>query len=233
MERRELLLLFGGILLLNSCEDSGGNVPPYTRKKSTGSVKVNSTIVVTGTFDGKNKRYYASSSNLGDGSQSEGQKPIFRLKPGARLKNVIIDHPGADGVHVEASDGKTTRIEDCEWWDVGEDAITVRSGDNDAKVSIKNCYFDKAADKVIQINSNPIVTIEDCYAENFKRFVRTNGTAGAPNLSYRVTIKNCFGKNGITMLRMSNSKARGTITNVVTNNVSDLYQVSGGAKVST
>lgn len=35
---------------------------------------------------------------LGDGSQDEGQDPIFEPADGAVLRNVIIGGPGADGV---------------------------------------------------------------------------------------------------------------------------------------
>ena len=230
------LLVIATLSLINiSCETTGSNsdgkVESYKKASATGSKTLSKSITVTGTFDGKNIRYRAG-SKLGDGSQKEGQKPLFILRPGATLKNVIIDKSGADGVHVYASDGKTTKIINCEWWDVGEDAITVRSGDNDANVLIKDCYFAKAADKVIQINAKPIVLIENCYAIDFERFCRANGTKGSPNHSYRVTIKNTKGKNGRSMLKMSNSKARGWLEKITTENVKELHQMSGGAKVS-
>ena len=36
---------------------------------------------------------------LGDGSQAEGQEPVFRLESGSRLVNVVIGSPAADGIH--------------------------------------------------------------------------------------------------------------------------------------
>ena len=213
------LSLFTIGCVTNGTTDS--KVGSYKRAKGTGYVTVSKTIEVKGTFDGKNKVYKAS-SKLGDGSQKEGQKAIFNVRPGATLKNVIIDKNGADGLHVYASDGKTTKILNCEWW----------SGDNDATVLIKDCYFNDAQDKIIQINSRPKVYIENCYGENFQRFVRTNGTPGSTNHAYRVYMKNVKGKKGRTMLKMSNSKARGWMENIQIEDVKNLHEITGGAQVS-
>lgn len=56
---------------------------------------VNSTIVVPKgtTYDGQGKTFVANPSTLGDGSQAENQKPVFRLEAGATLKNVNIGSP--------------------------------------------------------------------------------------------------------------------------------------------
>ena len=50
------------------------------------------------TYDGKGKRLIAG-PELGDGSQREDQKPIFKVENGATLKNVVLGAPAADGVH--------------------------------------------------------------------------------------------------------------------------------------
>ena len=75
----------------------GASFPSWP--SASGDQTVSSTIVYSGgTYDMKNKRFTASSA-LGNGDQSETQKPIFKLSNGAVLKNVIIGKNGADGIH--------------------------------------------------------------------------------------------------------------------------------------
>ena len=67
---------------------SGGGSGSITGATCTanGSVSVSSTIKVTsGVYDGGCKVFNATSA-LGDGSQSESQKPVFRVENGATLK---------------------------------------------------------------------------------------------------------------------------------------------------
>jgi hypothetical protein len=61
-------------------------------------------------------------STAGDGSQDEGQDPIFESADGAVPKNVIIGVPGADGVHCKHS----CMLRNMWWLDVGEDAAGVK-----------------------------------------------------------------------------------------------------------
>jgi hypothetical protein len=84
-----------------------------------GSKPVAATIEVSGTYDGGLKRHYGT-GDLGDGGQDEGQAPIFKLKDGAVLKNVILGSPAADGVHCAGS----CTLQNVWWEDVGEDAAT-------------------------------------------------------------------------------------------------------------
>lgn len=65
---------------------------------ATGQVTLTETMAVSGTFDGASRRFIGG-GDLGDGGQSEGQDPLFRLANGATLENVVIGSPAADGVH--------------------------------------------------------------------------------------------------------------------------------------
>ena len=47
-------------------------------------------------FDGKGGRFIGT-GNLGSGSGEEGQDPLFVVKAGGSLKNVILGAPAADG----------------------------------------------------------------------------------------------------------------------------------------
>ncbi len=183
--------------------------------------------------NGKYTRYVGIASKMGDGGQSENQKPLIVVEGGARVKNLIVDKPAADGIRVvlRGNQPTTTYIENVDFRDVGEDAITVKYGNSSSKVFIKNCLFYKAADKCIQINSTARVYIKNCHFEGFQRGVRACGTCG--NKSYRVYVQDCTAYKGTALLKMTNSKARGEVTGSKVENVRYVAQIDGGAKVKT
>lgn len=165
---------------------------------------------------------------LGDGSQKEGQKPLIIVKPGGTVRYYILDFPAADGVHLQSAPLRTTRAEGLEFRDVGEDALTVTGN---GAVLIEGCRFQYATDKVIQTNGPAKVQIVNCQARKFARFARGCGTCG-DSIAYDITLKNPVGMDGDTLLKLSTPKARGRIEGARTARVNDLYQVSGGAKVT-
>jgi hypothetical protein len=131
---------------------------------ATGSVKVSSTVAVASSLDGGLKRYYG----IGDGGQGESQDPMFRLAPGATLRNVIIGAPAGDGVHC---DGDCTLIN--VWWeDVGEDAATFKGG---TKYLVQGGGARSASDKVFQHNGGGTVTIRDFQADTIGKLYRACG----------------------------------------------------------
>ena len=148
---------------------------------STGSVTVNETIRVTsGVYDG-GCRTFNPTSALGDGGQSEGQKPVFRVENGATLKNVIIGNNGADGIHVY--NGGT--VENIRWTNVGEDALTVKS---EGDVTVRNIEGYDGSDKFLQINAPTNLTVENCVVDNMGKFLRQNG---GKTFAMSVTVNNC------------------------------------------
>jgi hypothetical protein len=130
---------------------------------------VNATIIVRAgqTFDGGNKRYRAGSA-LGDGSQDEGQLPVFRLEDGAKMINVVLGAPAADGVHC---DGDAT-LQNVVWEDVGEDALTIKGS---GTVVIDGGSATNAADKIFQINAASTFRVSNFKASNAGKFIRQNG----------------------------------------------------------
>src|SRR5690349_7443080 len=96
---------------------SAATVPTFPKATSTKTVTATDTII--GTVDEKLVRFVPS--GLGNGGQVESQKPVFELKPGATLKNVIIGAPGEDGIQCEA----TCNLVNVWCEDVGEDAATL------------------------------------------------------------------------------------------------------------
>lgn len=170
------------------------------------TVVVNEPIVVDGgVFDGEGKTYTASSA-LGDGGQSEDQKPVFILKNGATLKNVTIGDNGADGIHVYG--GAT--LENVNWKDVGEDALTVKSAGD---VNIIGGSAANASDKIFQVNADTNLTITDFKADGFTTLVRTNG---GKQIDANVTINGGDFSNGTVLFRTDSDSASVNFTGDIT-----------------
>lgn len=237
MKLLTLILLLPILLAVPSCSTSGGNagnanVQPAPKPAS--ATTVHQTIVVAAgkTFDGGGRAYKAG-KKLGDGSQAEGQDPVFLLEPGATLKNVVIAKPAADGVHVKAAAGKTTRVLNCIWTDVGEDALTVMAGNNQSKVLVDSCRFYHADDKVVQVNATAWTTLQNCEAADFGRFARSNGAHGSTDpLAYRIDIEGGQFKDGDTILKMSSPNAQGTVQGIRTTNIKTPIAADNGAKIT-
>lgn len=100
------------------------------------------TTTVTGTFDGGGRSYGTACNG-----QSESQQPVFLLKDGATLRNVVITKNAADGVHCE---GNCT-IENVVWQDVCEDAATMKGGSGKI-MRVRGGSAAHASDKVFQHN---------------------------------------------------------------------------------
>jgi hypothetical protein len=125
-------------------------------------------------FDGKMARYVGT-GDLGSGGQNEGQDPLFRVKAGGSLKNVILGSPAADGVHC---DGSCT-IENVWWEDVGEDAITLEGSSSSNVYRISNSGARKATDKVIQHNGGGTLYVKNFLVEDFGKLYRSCGNCGS------------------------------------------------------
>lgn len=123
--------------------------------------------VFSGTFDGKGKNY----GNVGDGSQDESQPAVFELEPGTNLKNCTIVPPAGDGIHVHGDNV----IENITFTNVGEDAISMRSNAEGGTVTIRNCSFAKAEDKVLQVNRESTWYLYDLTVDGAGKVLRQNG----------------------------------------------------------
>jgi len=130
---------------------------------------VEATIVVKAgaSFDGTGKRFLAGPA-LGDGSQSESQKPVFKLEDGATLRNVVIGAPAADGIHTH---GDAT-LENIVWQDIGEDALTIKE---EGTVELRGGSASQGEDKIFQINAASTFRVSDFRASDAGKFIRQNG----------------------------------------------------------
>lgn len=123
--------------------------------------------VLSGTFDCGGEEY----GNIGDGSQSESQPAVFELEPGTNLINCTIVPPAGDGIHVH---GNNT-VENVTFSDVGEDAISMRSNYEGGTITIKNCSFSKADDKVFQVNRESTWKLFNITVNTAGKVMRQNG----------------------------------------------------------
>jgi pectate lyase C len=124
------------------------------------------TIAAGATYNGNGNTIKAS--GMGDGSQSEGQKPFFKLNSNSTLLNVKLAAPGVDGCHFYG----TGKMQDVTWQDIGEDAQTVKSG-GDCWVAGGFAY--NGADKCGQANAATNLTLYYFYTDNCLKNIRQAG----------------------------------------------------------
>lgn len=191
----------------NSSSGSGGSTGSITGATcgSGGStVNVSATIVVSsGTYDGGCKVFNATGA-LGDGSQSESQKPVFRVENGATLKNVVLGNNAADGIHFY--NGGT--IDNIRWTNVGEDAMTIKSS---GTVNVKNISGYAGSDKFIQVNAASTLNVSNCVVDSMGKFLRQNG---GTTFKIAVSVDRCQISNmGEGIFRTDGSTSTAKITN--------------------
>lgn len=189
---------------------------------------IHDTIVVKAgeVFDGKGQTF-TGGSELGDGGQSESQKPLFKLEDGASLKNVTIGNNGADGIHLYGD----AKIDNVHFTDVGENAITVKPNESGKKsnVEITNSSFANASDKILQLNADTSLTVDNVKAKDFGTFVRTNGGQQG---DWDLNLKNISAENGKFSFVKSDSEGLNINTsNISLDNVNNHYKVPESASL--
>jgi hypothetical protein len=202
-------------------DDGGGEVTGCTSIGDGG--EVSSTIVVKNgqTYDGQCRRFRADPDSLGDGSQKEGQKPVFRVEDGGRLINVVLGAPAADGIHTE---GDVT-LENITWEDIGEDALTVKES---GTVVLNGGSATNGADKVFQINAAATFRVSNFKASNAGKFIRQNGGSG---FKVQVFIDRCdISDMSESIFRTDSSSSTVSMTNTRYSDIGNslFMGVSGG-----
>lgn len=189
---------------------------------------ITSTIVVAAgtTYDGGGQTIVAV--GMGDGSQNESQKPIFRLNDGAKLLNVIIAAPGCDGVHCYGN----VSINNVTWQDVGEDALTAKSSSvSNYTINVTNCKAYKAADKVCQLNTPCSLKMNNFYCDGFGKVVRQNG---GTTFTCNIYFNGGTFKNGSECLARTDSKTTQIrYRNMTVSNVPTWWIVPSSSQVKT
>nr|WP_129352393.1 pectate lyase [Sorangium cellulosum] len=187
---------------------------------------VSSTIVVKSgqVYDGGGKRFIAGSA-LGDGSQSEGQKPVFKLENGAVLRNVVLGAPAADGIHTY---GNVT-LENIVWEDIGEDALTIKGS---GTVVLNGGSAVNGEDKVFQINAASTFRVSNFRASNAGKFIRQNG---GTKFKVDVFIDRCdISRMKEAIFRTDSSTSTVTMTNTRYSDIGkELFMGLSGSRITT
>ena len=159
-----------------------GAYPGCEMPTGTQTVQLAATQVVNAgqVFDGLNKVY--NLSYTGDG---EGQPPVFLVKEGGTVKNVVIGPLAADGIHCEGN-CTLNRV----WWqDVGEDAATAL-GPAGTVMNISCGSAQSANDKTFQFNGRGEMRISNFYVANVGKLVRTCGDCTNNGGPRKITVTN-------------------------------------------
>lgn len=206
--------------------DSGSGDSGGSTTTGNGGV-VSATIVVKAgeTFDGGGKRFIADKDTLGDGSQKEGQRPVFKLEDGAKLKNVVLGAPAADGIHTY---GNVT-LENIVWEDIGEDAMTVKKS---GTVVLNGGSARNGEDKVFQINAASTFKVSNFKAENAGKFIRQNG---GTDFKVDVIIDRCdISKMKESIFRTDSSSSSVTMTNTRYSDIGkEIFMGVSSSKITT
>ncbi len=203
----------GGSSSTGSGGTGGTSSNPTTCSSISDFGTVDSTIVVHSgeTYDGGCQRFKAGSS-LGDGSQAEGQDPVFVLEDGATLKNVVLGFPAADGIHVQGD----VNLYNVHWEDIGEDALTIEES---GTVVIDGGSAYKGSDKVFQINAPSTFKVSNFVADGAGKFARQNG---GTTFEVNVFIDKCDISNmSESIFRTDSSSSTVSMTNTRYSNIGD------------
>ena len=193
----------------------GGSTQPSikscTNPTSGGVLEATMVVEAGKTYDGECRRFTAG-SGLGDGSQDEDQKPMFRLEDGAKLVNVVLGGPAADGIHTY---GDVT-LENITWQDIGEDALTIKES---GTVVLNGGSATNGDDKVFQINAASTFRVSNFKASNAGKFIRQNGDT---TFKVEVFIDRCDISNmDESIFRTDSSSSTVTMTNTRYSNIGD------------
>ncbi|CAG9988919.1 unnamed protein product [Clonostachys byssicola] len=132
----------------------GGTVPTgvtTTLPASAGATSTSKAITVSGSFDGGMKKYDRSPRVCAEQDETGEADAMFVLEDGATLSNVIIGPDQAEGVHCKGT-----------WHSSGTSYVNGGGA------------F-KAADKIIQFNGRGTVQIQNFYANDYGKVVRSCG----------------------------------------------------------
>ncbi|KAG2795298.1 hypothetical protein PC112_g22696 [Phytophthora cactorum] len=120
-------------------------------------------------------------------TESGADTAVFKMEPGATLKNAIIGKNQMEGVHCDKHD---CVIENVWWDDVCEDALSIKGGTASSVSKIIGGGARYADDKVIQHNGYGTVEIDGFYGEDISKLYRSCGTCG--DRPKKVSVSNSY-----------------------------------------
>lgn len=165
------------------------------------------TTTISGTKD-----YSGATVGTSCDDQDESQDPVFYLKDGATIKNVVIKKgAAADGIHCAG----TCTLYNVKWADVCEDAATMK-GTSGKTMYVNGGSAYSAEDKVFQHNGkgSTVKIYGGFYAEDIGKLYRSCG--------------NCTSGQGARYVVIDNVKLNGVSAAVVgiNSNYGDIATIS-------
>ncbi|MDO6385646.1 MULTISPECIES: pectate lyase [unclassified Uliginosibacterium] len=144
------------------------------------ALTASATTTISGTKD-----YGGATVGTSCDGQSESQQPVFVLKDGAVLKNVVLKAgAAADGVHCLGS----CTIQGVKWADVCEDAATMKGGSGKTMNVVGGSAY-KASDKVFQHNGiGSTIKISGFAADTIGKLYRSCGNCSSNGGPRKVSI---------------------------------------------
>lgn len=172
------------------------------------ALSASATTTISGTKD-----YGGATVGTSCNGQSESQQPVFYLKDGATLKNVVIKKgAAADGVHCAGS----CTLSNVKWPDVCEDAATMKGGSGKT-MTVSGGSAANAADKVFQHNGiGSTVKISGFTATSIGKLYRSCGNCSSNGGPRKVTISST---------KITNKPSSGTVLGI-NKNFGDVATVS-------
>ncbi|KAG1696315.1 hypothetical protein DVH05_018447 [Phytophthora capsici] len=168
---------------------TAASVPDGTWPTSTGTVQYSEAYVIKAgeVFDGKLQTFERSDVTCEGQTESGSDTAVFKLEPGATLKNAIIGKNQMEGVHCDKHD---CTIENVWWDDVCEDALSIKGGTASSVSTVTGGGARSADDKVIQHNGYGTVKIDGFYGEDISKLYRSCGTCG--DRAKKVDVSNVY-----------------------------------------
>ncbi|KAI6383315.1 hypothetical protein MCOR25_000235 [Pyricularia grisea] len=169
---------------------TGVSAVTTTLPASAGTSSVPTAIPVKGSYDGGMKRFERNPA-VCQGQTETGEKDaMFILENGATLSNVIIGKSQAEGVHCKG----TCTLNNVWWADVCEDAATFKQTSGTSYIRGGGAF--KASDKIFQFNGRGTVVIDNFYANDYGKLVRSCGNCKDNGGPRNVVIQNSVAVNG-------------------------------------
>ncbi|KUF85247.1 ABC transporter G family member 29 [Phytophthora nicotianae] len=168
---------------------SAASVPDGTWPTSTGTVQYAEAYIIKAgeVFDGKMQTFERSDVSCEGQTESGADTAVFKMEPGATLKNAIIGKNQMEGVHCDKHD---CTIENVWWDDVCEDALSIKGGTASSVSTVTGGGARSADDKVIQHNGYGTVKIDGFYGEDISKLYRSCGTCG--DRPKKVSVSNVY-----------------------------------------
>ncbi|KAK3299465.1 pectate lyase-domain-containing protein [Chaetomium fimeti] len=161
-----------------------------TFPEATGETALPTPMLVSGAFDGGMKRYNRDPDTCENQTETGEDAAMFIVEDGGSISNVVIGKAQGEGIHCRGACTLTNV-----WWEaVCEDAATFKQAEGNSYVIGGGARG--ASDKVFQFNGRGTVSIEDFYAEDYGKVVRSCGDCTDNGGPRNVVIDGMVAKDG-------------------------------------